>query len=96
MTVADADRLPEVAASCGQICVAILAQRASDKSPAIRSKALAGLAGIVSACMERKEDALLVQLRQVIHLLPWALTAVCNREMSLESGQPCVGTGHIP
>ena len=70
VTVADADRLPEVAASCGQVCVAILAQRASDKSPAVRSKALAGLAGIVSACMDRKEDALLMQLRQVTRQLP--------------------------
>ena len=67
MTVADADRLPEVAASCGQICIAILAQRASDKSPAVRSKALAGLASILSAWMARKEDAQLVQLRQVTH-----------------------------
>lgn len=54
-----------VAATTGQIIVAVLVQRASDKSPAVRSKALAGLAGLVTEWLERKESSQIAQLRQV-------------------------------
>ena len=53
------------AASIGMICIAVLVQRASDKSPAVRSKALSHLAGVISSALENSAESLLTNLRHV-------------------------------
>lgn len=53
------------AATCGMICIAILVQRSSDKSPAIRSKAITCLANLIAGCVSRYGKELLMQLRHV-------------------------------
>lgn len=53
------------AASCGMVCVAILVQRSSDKSPAVRSKALTSLAGYIIGYIEGRGEEHSMQLRHV-------------------------------
>ena len=53
------------AASPGMICIAILIQRSSDKSPAIRSKALSNLAGILRCAVEDGKEEYLTAFRHV-------------------------------
>ena len=61
---------PAAAAECGppatwgQVCTAILIQRASDKAAAVRARAVANLASIIELWCKQKDGPLAVTLGQ--------------------------------
>lgn len=69
-TAAKARAPGQAAATIGMTCIAILAQRSSDKSPAVRAKALASLAAVASAELSASSPIRLTQLREVRTLSP--------------------------
>lgn len=56
-------------ACAGVILLAVLAQRASDKAPAVRAKAISALAAIVASSLDADDSDLAFQLRQVMVIL---------------------------